>query len=571
MRMKKFILFLVGLLSCVSCSDQLSEKEVTNIEPTTNVADGEYNYYLEKARWGDAEAFVKLADFYHSGQNVKSDFVGMVAMLTMAEQFGSNVRMEDYMKNLPDGDNYRILFETMDKVDSRNLEKAREAANQLIANGSADGHVLMGVIQIEEGDTLGGIETIRRAVEDGSSFGELILCLAPAVMDGQKRPDTEKMLAMAERYPYAYKFLADVYTGMEDADMKNETLAVQYYNKADEYGFLGQRGARWLMDYYVQNKIQIDEQERKRLLMLCRGHESDYQEEAIPVVHQEQELQDYVDSIARYRMLTDECNKAIVYVVETETGTLIAHTSLRNNGNSVVSYVDTYNKENDQILGAATYLALLWSGNVSPSTIIDTESGVYEDDKGNVVRDHNWRRGGYGEIPLEYALTHRSNIAFTKAIEQAYGKDMKAYYEQIDFYHNGNANSPIGILTFYNAIANGGRMMRINEPEDTTITVLHEQIAYPEYIRQVQEAMEHCVSDGLYRKAGNEYTDVAACGRSLRITDTTYRLELCGYFPAKNPKYTIMVIMEKDGLPASAGGMCGPLFSQIVVGLLPKI
>ena len=38
--------------------------------------------------------------------------------------------------------------------------------------------------------------------------------------------------------------------------------------------------------------------------------------------------------------------------------------------------------------------------------------------------------------------------------------------------------------------------------------------------------------------------------------------------PNKDAKYTIMVVLEKDGLPASAGGMCGPLFSMIVDGLL---
>ena len=33
------------------------------------------------------------------------------------------------------------------------------------------------------------------------------------------------------------------------------------------------------------------------------------------------------------------------------------------------------------------------------------------------------------------------------------------------------------------------------------------------------------------------------------------------------PQYTIMVVLEKENIPASAGGMCGPLFSRIVSGL----
>lgn len=41
-------------------------------------------------------------------------------------------------------------------------------------------------------------------------------------------------------------------------------------------------------------------------------------------------------------------------------------------------------------------------------------------------------------------------------------------------------------------------------------------------------------------------------------------MELCGYFPADNPLYTIMVVLEKEGLPASSGGMCGPIMVSTI-------
>ena len=44
-------------------------------------------HYLEKARWGDADTYVKLADCYRNGVDVKADFMGMTAMLAMAEQY----------------------------------------------------------------------------------------------------------------------------------------------------------------------------------------------------------------------------------------------------------------------------------------------------------------------------------------------------------------------------------------------------------------------------------------------------------------------------------------------------
>ena len=571
--MKKLILCCVVMLGLASCSDQLTDREFANGIQSISQENDEYHYYLEKARWGDAGAYVKLADCYRNGVGVKADFIGMTAMLSMAEQYDNTLRLQDYLKALPEDDSYRLMFETMDEIGRKDHDKVKNIAAVLIANGKPEGYVINGAMQVEEGDTIGGLETIRLGAEQGSSFGELVLCMAPAIMGNNQKPyNAEKLIAMAERLPFANLFLADMYAGEVCDSVYDPKLAASYYLKADEYGFLGRRGAKWLLNYYASENIQIDELEKKRLEALSRGLENEnVVTDEIPIVYQEQSFQEYVDSVTRYRMLTDECKRAIVYVVETETGTVIAHSSLEDIGNYIIPYEDTFDKENNYIIGGASYLALLWSGNVTPSTTFDTNAGVYESQSGNLVRDHNWRRGGYGPVSLEFALTHRSEVGFTKAFEQAYGKDKERYNSQISFYCNEQPNKLQGILTFYNAIANGGRMVKLCEPDDSTITVIHEQIALPEFIRQVQEGLEHCVSEGLYRKAGNEYTDIAACGRSLRLTDNRFRLEMCGYFPTRNPKYTIMVVMEKDGLPASAGGMCGPLMSQIVVGLLPKI
>ena len=571
--MKKLILCCVVMLGLASCSDQLTDREFANGIQSISQENDEYHYYLEKARWGDAGAYVKLADCYRNGVGVKADFIGMTAMLSMAEQYDNTLRLQDYLKALPEDDSYKLMFETMDEIGRKDHDKVKNIAAVLIANGKPEGYVINGAMQVEEGDTIGGLETIRLGAEQGSSFGELVLCMAPAIMGNNQKPyNAEKLIAMAERLPFANLFLADMYAGEVCDSVYDPKLAASYYLKADEYGFLGRRGAKWLLNYYASENIQIDELENKRLEALSRGLENEnVVTDEIPIVYQEQSFQEYVDSVTRYRMLTDECKRAIVYVVETETGTMIAHSSLEDTGNYIIPYEDTFDKENNYIIGGASYLALLWSGNVTPSTTFDTNAGVYESQSGSLVRDHNWRRGGYGPVSLEFALTHRSEVGFTKAFEQAYGKDKERYNSQISFYCNEQPNKLQGILTFYNAIANGGRMVKLCEPDDSTITVIHEQIAPPEFIRQVQEGLEHCVSEGLYRKAGNEYTDIAACGRSLRLTDNMFRLEMCGYFPTRNPKYTIMVVMEKDGLPASAGGMCGPLMSQIVVGLLPKI
>jgi len=281
-----------------------------------------------------------------------------------------------------------------------------------------------------------------------------------------------------------------------------------------------------------------------------------------------QRIQELVDSVTRQEMSNNAYHRGIVYVVETKTGRLIAHTSLESSDNHIVPFTDTFYKEDDYIQGAVTYLALLSSGKVMPDTEINTKSGIYVKPNGEDVRDHNWRRGGYGKMSLESVLTHCSVVGHTMAIDSVFGNNMADYFLKRRDYTAGIPETLMGLLTFYNAIANDGCMVKICNAEDSTVTIVNDHIASPEHIRMLQQGLEHCVSEGLFEKSGNEQVDVAACGRRLQIAEMTYRLELCGYFPVQDPQYTIMVVLEKENIPASAGGMCGPLFSRIVSGLL---
>ena len=123
--MKKLVVLFFCLLVMMGCSDQLMEKEFIEVEKSMNQVSNEYQYYLAKARWGDAEAYVKLADCYRNGVGVKADFIGMTAMLAMAEQYGNSLRLEDYLKALPENDSYRLMFETMDEIGKKESRQSK--------------------------------------------------------------------------------------------------------------------------------------------------------------------------------------------------------------------------------------------------------------------------------------------------------------------------------------------------------------------------------------------------------------------------------------------------------------
>ena len=335
--MKKLLGLVLGLLVLASCSDQLMEKDLSRVESPTNQVADEYCHYLEKARWGDADAYVKLADCYRNGVGVNSDFIGMTAMLAMAEQYGNSLRLEDYLKALPENDSYRLMFETMDEIGKKNHDKVKDVASILVANGKPEGYVINGAMQVEEGDTIGGLETIRYGAEQGSSFGELIICMAPAFLGNHQEPyNAEKLIGMADKFPFATKFLAEMYAGEVCDSVFNPELATKYYLKADEHGFLGKKGAIWLLDYYKEKGIQIDEREKERLTILAGGYngetENDESEQE-NVSFYDSNYNEYLDSLACVYMKDDNCGNAIIYVVETETGRLVGQSSLEKNGN----------------------------------------------------------------------------------------------------------------------------------------------------------------------------------------------------------------------------------------------
>jgi hypothetical protein len=80
--------------------------------------------------------------------------------------------------------------------------------------------------------------------------------MSPAFLYNNRKPfDAPGLIRMAEQHPFAYKFLAEMYAGEVCDSVYDPEQAARYYLKADEYGFLGRKGAKWLLDYYTREGI----------------------------------------------------------------------------------------------------------------------------------------------------------------------------------------------------------------------------------------------------------------------------------------------------------------------------
>lgn len=82
--MKKVLYFLVALF-LVGCADQELYEDIADAPKSNVEADNQYAYLMEQARWGDGQAYLKLADLYHTGNGVQSNFLGTISMLAMAD------------------------------------------------------------------------------------------------------------------------------------------------------------------------------------------------------------------------------------------------------------------------------------------------------------------------------------------------------------------------------------------------------------------------------------------------------------------------------------------------------
>ena len=330
-----------------------------------------------------------------------------------------------------------------------------------------------------------------------------------------------------------------------------------------------------------------------------------------------------------------EMGVAILMEVETGDVKAIVNMMRNENGNYVeaVNSAISYRCEPGSVFKTASFLVALDDGVVDTSFVIHTGCGVMPM-YGREMKDHNWRRGGYGDINVARTLEVSSNIGVSYVIDKNYheqaeryvkglyrvgiGEDLKLekvlpgyrpplirmpkrkkngkyddnwYATTLPWMSIGYETqiAPINTVTFYNAIANNGKMMRprfvkkVIKNGETIMEfppeVIKPRIAKPQAIKTIQTILEHVVSQGLGRKAGSPHFKVAGKTGTAQVSQgkagyksgiVQYWLSFAGYFPADKPRYSCIVCIKKTGLPASGGGMSGVVFHHIAEGVMAR-
>lgn len=327
-------------------------------------------------------------------------------------------------------------------------------------------------------------------------------------------------------------------------------------------------------------------------------------------------LQHAADSLLNDKLTEINGLQGQVIIMNVQTGEILAMAGRERNfeGKYQPCQNFAYQQELGSLMKTASLLAALETGKVKLSDVVDTGNGVWEIDEERIFKDHNWRRGGYGEMTLGQTLEVSSNIGIGKTIWNLYKGHEQDYFNKLDSMSFGQPSviegiegfrpsiynspkdsdwvnkdviwssigynrkiTPIQMLTFYNAIANNGKMVKPTLAPGTT-EIINKQIAKSDNVALMQQALEHVVSQGLGRLAGSDRIKIAGKTGTSQVNEyyegdntvSEYQLAFCGYFPADKPQYSMIVSLNKLGLPASGGGMAGDAFHNIVEWMIDK-
>ena len=255
----------------------------------------------------------------------------------------------------------------------------------------------------------------------------------------------------------------------------------------------------------------------------------------------------------------------------------------------------------------ASMMVALEDGVCQPSDTIDVGKGVYMY-KGARMTDHNMNKGGYGRISAEQAIWYSSNIGVAKIILKGYEKNPTKYVEglyklgltiplNLEIPGAGRAKirmpndttlywskttlpwmsfgyetqiPPIYTLTFFNAIANGGKMVRPmftkeimhngKTVQSFSTEVLKSSICSDKTLDIIKEMLLGVVEQGtgkavhsdIIRIAGKTGTAQIATGGVYRTSG--HQVAFCGYFPADEPKYSCIVVIRRPRIGYPSGG-----------------
>lgn len=326
-------------------------------------------------------------------------------------------------------------------------------------------------------------------------------------------------------------------------------------------------------------------------------------------------MQDMAQRALEKQLIASQADNGCVILMEVATGEIRAVANFTRDTDGVYrekfNYAIAQSAEPGSTFKLASFLVALEDGVVDTATLVETGNGTYQVHR-HTIRDTR----AYGTISVKHAFEVSSNTAITKIINTHYRDNPASFTKKL---HEIGLNKPLGLqipgegipliktpdnkswsglslpqmaygyelkmtplqmLALYNAVANDGVFLAPlfvseirhlgNTVQRFKATVLNPRIASPRTISKLQDMLAGVMLHGTgknmltpqYTIAGKTGTAQMADG-AAGYSNRKYQSSFAGYFPADNPKYSMIVVIQNPKNGYYGASIAGPVFREL--------
>src|SRR5690606_16987926 len=328
-------------------------------------------------------------------------------------------------------------------------------------------------------------------------------------------------------------------------------------------------------------------------------------------------MQDMAQRALEKQMRISNADEGCVVLMEVQTGEIRAIANFTKDKDG--KYREKYNyaiaqrADPGSTFKLASYLAALDDGYIDTATKVDIGNGTYKVPS-HTIRDSHAPKKSI--VTVKEAFEESSNVAVTKLINQFYGDNPAKFTSKL---HSWGFHEPLGLqipgegipvvktpkskswsklslvqmaygyellltplqtLTLYNGVANDGKLIAPlfvkeirhlgNTVERFEARVINKQMASKKAIAKMKGMLEAVMREGTGKRLTSPLYTAAGKTGTAQMADNhrgygarRYQSSFAGYFPADNPKYSMIVVICNPRNGYYGASVAGPVFKEL--------
>lgn len=328
-------------------------------------------------------------------------------------------------------------------------------------------------------------------------------------------------------------------------------------------------------------------------------------------------MQDMAQRALEKQLIESDADNGCVVVMEVKTGEVRAIANFTRDKEGIFrekyNYAIAQGADPGSTFKVASLLALLDDGFVDTATTVDVGNGTYKV-PAHTIRDSHAPKKSI--MTVKEVLEQSSNVGVAKLINTYYGDQPAKYTSKLHYFGLGKPLglqipgeakpwvktpesktwsklslvqmaygyelrlTPLQTLALYNAVANDGKLLAPlfvkeirhlgNTVERFDAKVINKQIASKKAISQMQDMLASVMTEGTGKRLSSPLYSSAGKTGTAQMNDGAkgygarrYQSSFAGYFPAENPKYSMIVVIRNPRNGYYGGAIAGPVFKEL--------